>query len=944
MRGDKQHSLSLGYIEALLEEYLAEPASVDEEWREYFDEMLANGSRPRDLRIGPSFSASRLFGSNGVHHQAQGTPTTSVANAELQHRVDELVRNYRIRGHNAANLDPMAPPRELPSVLDPAQLGIGPEDMDVQISTFNLPGPDSQTVREVFERMRKTYCGSIGAEFMHITNLEMRHWLQERMEVSENRRVLSTAEQRRILTKLTGAVMLESFIQRKYLGAKSFSLEGSESLIPLLDMAIEKAGSQGTREVVFGMAHRGRLNVLTNILGKHPMDIFREFEDADPEHYYGRGDVKYHLGFSSDWTTVDGHRVHLSLCFNPSHLEFINPVAQGRVRAKQDRVKDFERRKGLCLLIHGDAAFAGEGIVQETLNLSQLDAYAIGGTLHVIVNNQIGFTTSPHQARSNTYATDIAKMLEIPIFHVNGEDPEAVAHVVDLALEYRAEYRRDVVIDMYCYRRRGHNEGDEPAFTQPLLYKKIRARRNVSDRYLDHLLELGGITRSDAEAIITEEEERLEAAIESARELKEKSRPQAYEGLWTPYRGGPDKDTPEVETGVAKKELVGLLDRLTTLPEDFHPNPKIKRLLETRRQMMSGKLPLDWATAEAVAFASLLAEGSRVRISGQDVERGTFSHRHMVLHDVENGQLYSPLLHVREGQGAVDLHNSPLSEGSVLGFEYGYSLDWPDGLVGWEAQFGDFSNAAQVIIDQFISSAEDKWNRLSGLTMLLPHGFEGQGPEHSSARLERWLSIAAEDNIQVVYPTTPGQYFHLLRRQVRRPIRKPLIVMSPKSLLRHPLCVSDLETLTRGTFERVIPDHIVRQKKNTRRILLCSGKIYYDLLEAGKKRRPRDTAIIRLEQLYPLDTERLAAVLDGYDRKIPVVWVQEEPRNMGAWPYLRLNFGDRLLGRRFTGLYRSESASPATGSASSHKIEQRELIESAFANLPAKTRTKGSRT
>jgi 2-oxoglutarate dehydrogenase E1 component len=766
---------------------------------------------------------------------------------------------------------------------------------------------------------------------MHITDLEMRHWLQERMEVTGNRKVLSPAEQRRILKKLAGAVLLESFIQKKYLGAKSFSLEGAESLIPLLDMAIEKAGSQGTREVVLGMAHRGRLNVLTNILGKHPMDIFREFEDVDPEEYYGRGDVKYHMGHSSDWTTVDGRRVHLSLCFNPSHLEFINPVVLGRVRAKQDREGDFERRKALPLLIHGDAAFAGEGIVQETLNLSQLDAYDVGGALHVVLNNQIGFTTGPHQARSNRYATDIAKMLEIPIFHVNGEDPEAVAHVVDMSLEFRYKYQRDVVIDMYCYRRRGHNEGDEPAFTQPLLYKKIRARRDVSARYLDHLLELGGITRDEAGELFEEEEQHLEKALTSARELKEKTKPQAYEGIWVGYNGGLDADTPRSDTSITEEQLETLLTDLTRLPADFQPNKKIARLLEARQAMARGEAPLDWAAAEALALASLAVSGARIRMTGQDVERGTFSHRHAVLHDSETGRLFSPLAHLSEDQAPVEIANSPLSEMGVLGFEWGYSLDCPDGLVIWEAQFGDFFNAAQVIVDQFISSAEDKWHRLSGLTMLLPHGFEGQGPEHSSARLERWLQIAAEDNMQIAYPTTPGQFFHLLRRQVVRPIRKPLIVMSPKSLLRHPDVVSEHRIFTKGTFKRVIPDRMLHKKSNAKKILLCSGKIYYELIERARQLKPRSVAVIRLEQPYPLPEAELEKALAGYPKNLPVTWVQEEPRNMGAWPYLRLNFGDRLMGRRFQGVYRDDSASPATGSSSSHRIEQQELIEQAFA-------------
>ncbi len=934
MSEDAFHSLSLAYVEELLQQYMDDPESVPEDFRTYFRQATqgngaSNGTPPQLL---PSFSPRPLFGSAST----APPPGASKRTAELQHRADEMVRNFRILGHVAAKLNPLQPAIPL-RALEPAGFGFDEDDLDKTVSTVNLPGADRQTVRALYERMRRTYCGSIGAEFMHINDLEARGWLQERMEVTENRKVLDRAAQLRILGRLSSATVFESFIQRKYLGAKSFSLEGAESLIPLLDLTIEKAGSQGTREIVLGMAHRGRLNVLCNIMGKSPHDIFREFEDVDPELYYGSGDVKYHMGYSSDWHTAAGNPVHISMSFNPSHLEFINPVAAGRIRAKQDHAHDEERRLAMCVLIHGDAAFAGEGVVQETLNLSQLAPYEVGGTMHIIVNNQIGFTTEPYESRSNRYATDVAKMLQIPIFHVNGEDPEAVAHVVEVAMDFRARFQRDVVIDMYCYRRRGHNEGDEPAFTQPILYKSIRSRRDVASRYLDHLLELGEVTRDEAESLTGKVEEVLEHALKSAREATEKNKPQAYEGIWTGFEGGLDAEVLEAETGVASERLAQLLEKLTEVPEGFGPHPKLKRFLEGRRDMARGERPLDWSAAEALAFATLATEGHRVRMSGQDCERGTFSHRHAVLHDFENGATHTPLRHLDPEQAPVEIYNSALSEAGVLGFEYGYSLDCPRGLILWEAQFGDFANAAQVVIDQFITSAEDKWNRLSGLVMLLPHGFEGQGPEHSSARLERWLSLAAEDNIQIIYPTTPAQIFHALRRQIHRPLRKPLVVLTPKSMLRNPAVTSSLDDLAAGTYARVLHDPRIDSPEAAQkvdRVLLCSGKIFYELAEHYRELGLDNVALVRLEQLYPMPTAELESTLSWYRDDVEILWVQEEPRNMGAWPYLRLNFADKLLGRYpFRGIYREESASPATGSPTSHQIEQEELIQAAFADL-----------
>jgi 2-oxoglutarate dehydrogenase E1 component len=789
------------------------------------------------------------------------------------------------------------------------------------------------TLRRILERLRNTYCRSIGVQFMHMDDLTVRQWLQVRMEGSENRLTLSRKEQLQILNRLTAAAVFEEFIQKRFLGAKSFSLEGAETLIPLLELAIEKAGEQRTDEIVLAMAHRGRLNVLANIMGKSTQQIFREFADIDPELHFGRGDVKYHLGHSTDWTTTSGRRVHLSLCFNPSHLEYVNPVAIGRVRAKQDRVEDSQRRRGLCLLIHGDAAFAGEGITQETLNLSQLDGYKIGGALHIVVNNQIGFTTSPSEGRSSTYATDVAKMLQIPIFHVNGEDPEAVAQVVRLAMDFRREFQRDIVIDMYCYRRRGHNEGDEPAFTQPALYRAIEKRKSVRDAYLDRMLKMGGITREEADQMIATLREKMEKDLSVAKSDSYVHRSDLA-GFWAFYIGGREREAAEVETGMKKEQLAELLEKQSQVPADFHPHPKIQRLLEQRHEMSAGTRPLDWAAAESLALASLSVQGLRIRISGQDTERGTFSHRHSVLHDVQDGRSYMPLRHLAPDQAPVEIYNSPLSEAGVLGFEYGYSLDCPDGLVVWEAQFGDFCNAAQVVIDQFIVSAEEKWNRLSGIVLLLPHGFEGSGPEHSSARLERFLSLAAKDNIQVVSLTTPAQFFHCLRRQVLRVWRKPLVVMSPKSLLRHPKVTSSLDECAGGSFQRIIPDSGWLETSKVSRIIICCGKIYYELDQKRTELKRDDVAIIRMEQLYPLAKDLLLSVLTAYREKTPVVWVQEEPENMGAWRFLRGNFGDKLFDRYpLSGVYRQSAASPATGSSSSHRLEQEKLMAAAFGEV-----------
>lgn len=926
--------LNLAYVERLYADYLRDPASASSEWERYFAELTNGEPGEKQFPTEPAFRSYSVF-NPPTSRRDSIAPHEEPGVAGRQECVDALVRSYRTRGHIIAQVDPLRQPKATPPELDPAYHGLTGVDLDRPFACATMEPERLLPLREIIERLRNTYCRSIGVQFMHIDDYGTRLWLQERMERTQNHFALGRDEQLRILTRLTDAVMFEEFIRKKFIGAKSFSLEGCESLIPLVDLAIEHASEQGVTDIVLGMAHRGRLNVLANIIGKSPREIFREFEETGARSRHSGGDVKYHLGYSNDWTTSTGKQVHLSLCFNPSHLEFVNPVATGRMRARQDLAGDVYRKHGLTLLIHGDAAFIGEGVVQETLNLSHVAGYTVGGTLHVIVNNQIGFTTPPNEGRSSMYATSVAKMLPAPIFHVNGEDPEAVAQCVMLALEFRAKFKLDVVIDMYGYRRLGHNESDEPTFTQPVLYRRIAERKSVREGYLEHLLKLGEVTRAEADEIAKRRQVVLETNLAEARsepgtQLKER-RP----SKWNNYSGGPEP-AEETVTGVENQKLAALLDAQTRLPADFHPHPKIQRLLEVRRKMAQGEHALDWAAAESLAFATLATAGVRVRLSGQDSGRGTFSHRHAVLHDYEDGHLYTPLQHLAQDQAPVEIWNSPLSETGVLGFDYGYSLDCPNGLIMWEAQFGDFVNAAQVIIDQFIVSAEKKWDHLSGLVLLLPHGLEGQGPEHSSARLERFLRQAAEDNIQIVYPTTPAQYFHLLRRQAVRRWRKPLVVMTPKSLLRHPKSVSTLDELAKGRFQRIIPDELpAAAAPGIKRVLLCTGKIYFELVEQREKSKRDDVAVLRVEQLYPLSDELLQSVLAEYRDGTPVFWVQEEPQNMGAWYDFRVRFGDRISGRwPFDGICRPASASPATGSAKAHKREQAALIAQAFGESP----------
>ncbi len=929
------NSYSLDYIDDLYVQYVRDPSSVSDTWRQYFEQFLvvtnkSSFKKNGDLTSGES-TADRVAeprdrrGSTGDEATDQ-----SIWMSRIQDRVNQLVREYRVRGHLVAKLDPLGILKSDSPELSPELYGISDQDLQRPLDSSALENVSGGTLHAILAKLQNTYCRSIGAQFMHIDNRNIRDWLQKRMESTENHLELSHQVQRRIYARLADASIFEEFVRRKFVGAKTFSLEGAESLIPMLDLALEKAGQHQVKEVVMGMAHRGRLNVMANILKKRAMNIFWSFDDPDPELSRGGGDVRYHLGYSSDWVTATGEKIHISLCFNPSHLEYVNTVALGRCRCKQDHRKDTKRQEVMTILIHGDAAFAGEGIVQETLNLSELEGYRTGGTLHIVINNQVGFTTEPRQGRSTTYATDIAKMLQIPIFHVNGEDPEAVAQVVSLAMDFRKEFHRDVVIDLYAYRRWGHNEGDEPRFTQPRMYTEIDRRASVREQYLNRLIEIGEISEEEGKEIQQKRTEKLESEFEASKNEPFVPDTQTLAANWSEYFGGVEP-AETTDTRFDQARLSEILDSLTRLPEGFAANKKLKRPMALRREMAQGKKPLDWASAEAAAFATLLVEGHPIRMTGQDVQRGTFSHRHAVLHDTKTGETYTPLEHLSADQASVELYNSPLSEAGVLGFEYGYSLDRPDGLCAWEAQFGDFWNCAQVIVDQFIASAEDKWNRLSGLVMLLPHGFEGQGPEHCSARIERFLAMSAEHNIQVCQPTTPAQLFHLLRRQVLRKWRKPLILLSPKSLLRHPLVVSPLEEVASGQFHKILTDEKT-PLASCKQLLMCTGKIYYDLLEAREKRELQDVAIIRVEQLYPLSSDELTVAIDGLAPGTDIRWVQDEPTNMGAWPYIKLNFGDMLAEKyKFSVVSRDESASPSTGSMAAHKIEQAELLDAAFA-------------
>jgi len=906
--------------------YLEDPGSVDPEWRAVFRGLPRPSDGQTPGRV-PVWGRRSIFNPVGV--KPGGSEVQEVA--ERQTNVAQLINAWRVRGHMVADLDPLGrlERTEHPELTLP-YYGLGDADMDVPVTSRPLNGvPEVTTLRHILARLRSAYGGSIGAEFMNIEDLDQKAWVQQQLETLQDRPTLDRDQQLRVLDKLIDADAFERFLHTRFPGTKRFSLEGVDSLIPLMDLLAEQAAASGVREIVIGMAHRGRLNVLANTLEKPAHMILGEFQDEDPDTVMGSGDVKYHLGFSHDATTVNGDPIHLSLTFNPSHLEAVNAVVAGRVRAKQDREGRGASRRCMPVVLHGDAAFAGQGTVAEVLNLGALHGYRTGGTIHIVVNNQIGFTAAPRDSRSTPYATDVARMMAIPILHVNGEDPEAVAAVVQIALAWRQTFREDVVIDLYGFRRHGHNEGDDPSITQPAMVRAIKTLDPTWKGYAAQLVEGGVIGPGEAEARYQAAHERMDAALQDVGVKAPPPPPPSQNPLrenWRYWTSGSEK---RVDTSYPRAELRQLLHAANELPSGFRGHRTIQRILKRRLEMADGQRPCDWAVAEQAAYATLLVHGFRVRISGQDSQRGTFAHRHAQLVDVETGHEHYPLDNLAKGQAAFRVYDSMLSEAGVLGFEFGYSLDYPDALVIWEAQFGDFANGAQVMIDNFIVASEQKWGRMTGLVMLLPHGYEGQGPEHSSARLERFLMLCAEDNMQVVYPTTPANFFHLLRRQVLRKVRKPLIVMSPKSLLRHPACVSDLDALAEGRFHRVLADSA--ELSEVRRVVLCSGKVFYDLSAARAEAGVSDVALVRVEELYPYPADRILEEVERYPGA-EVVWAQEEPRNMGAWPvycdWLReLLPADRQP--RYVG--RKPAASPATGSHKVHVREQQQLIEEALA-------------
>ena len=854
--------------------------------------------------------------------------------------VFDLVHSYRELGHLVADLNPLAPKPAGHPLLEPSEFGFGDEDLDRVVSCGGFRGCSRASIRDLIGRLQATYCRTLGVEYMHIQDQEQRVWLQERMETTSNHPDLSREDRLVILDSLITAEGLEQFLQLRYPTAKRFSLEGSDSLVPLLNTLIEDAGMLGVEEMVFGMSHRGRINVLANVLRKPYEMIIAEFEGSLlAKEATGDGDVKYHLGYSRDHTTRAGRKVHLSLAANPSHLEAIDPIIEGMVRAKQQHLNDAEYARVVPVLMHGDAAFTGQGVVAETLGLSELDGYRTGGTVHIIINNQIGFTTPPEAYRFTPYPSDVAKIIHAPVFHVNGDDPEAAVQAARLAIGFRQRFKKDVFIDLVCYRRHGHNELDDPTFTQPVMYKKIAAKRTPLTLYREQLVQAGAVAAEEAERRAREFRELLDDAQSYARDFMPRQPVFVFGGLWKGF--GWAGDDWSARTAVAPEVLHEIAAAFTRLPEGFTPHPRVARLMEARAQMVREGRAIDWSCAEALAIGALLLEGIPVRMSGQDTCRGTFSQRHAVLHDVETGDRYVPLDNIRGDQVSFRVIDSMLSENAVLGFEFGMSLADPRRLVLWEAQFGDFINGAQVVVDQFLACSESKWQRMSGLVLLLPHGYEGQGPEHSSARLERFLQLCAEDNMQVCNLTTPAQYSHALRRQMHRSFRKPLVLMTPKSLLRHKLCVSSLEELTQGGFRTVIDDialggapeaGVTIERGGVRRILLCSGKIYYELLAGRRERTIDSVALVRVEQLYPFPAKELEAIFAAYPEARQVYWVQEEPWNMGAWHvmYRRLR---RILPEDRTLNYagRPEAASPATGSFKLHQAEERDLVNAALA-------------
>ncbi len=886
--------------------WLKNPSSLDSKWQCFFE----------------GFHLGSDNGQATPHSHGQKIEKDDDS-IEKHARLYGAIYAFRDIGHTQATFDPLRGEIAENPRLSMERLGFGPNDLSEVHFSGNYLGGVRMSIGEIFDRLNKTYCRNVGIEYLHIQATDKRRWIQSKIEPTLNQPTFLHDEKVRILRKIVQAEEFENFLHTRYVGQKRFSLEGGETLITALDSIFQKCPDEGVEEIVMGMAHRGRLNVLANVMGKSHEFIFREFsENFVPDGAHGSGDVKYHLGYESIRTTSSGQQVVIHLSPNPSHLEAVNGVVEGKARARQRLRGDEERKRVLPILVHGDAAMAGQGIVAEVFNFSKLPGYRTGGTVHVVVNNQIGFTTDPSDARSSLYCTDVAKAIEAPIFHVNGNDPLAVAMVAEIALAYRQKFGEDVVIDINCFRKHGHNEADDPAFTQPLLYKKIKSMPPISSILSDQLVEEGDLDEKECNEIHQSLRRHLDASLEKVRTVKKSS---TFEGSVAvrqiPY------DFSKVNTSVAKKDLEKVVNALTTWPEDFNLNSKIKRQVEAKAKNFRSGQGIDWGLAEQLAFGSLLLEGTPVRLSGQDSERGTFSHRHSVWYDSNDRTRYVPLLHLEDRQGMFCVYNSLLSEAAVLAFDYGYSLDYPSMLSIWEAQFGDFVNGAQVIIDQFIMSAEDKWGAVSDLVMLLPHGFEGQGPEHSSARLERFLQGCAEDNVVVVNMTTPAQYFHALRRQKKKEYAKPLIVMAPKSLLRHKSCVSSLKEFTHDSFEEFLDDRTPANK--TESLVFCSGKVYYDLLEARESLRAPTSTIIRIEQFYPFNKDKFTKICKAYGKAKRIVWCQEEPKNMGAWNFLWPVL-EETLGRQVEYVGRSSTASPATGSLTLHKREQAHLIAQAL--------------
>ncbi len=910
-----ESGMFLGRLQALLEGH-----------EDFYEEVFAHLKIPHKP---VHWETDRPVSIPGV----RGTELDEVAKEAA---VLQLINAYRVRGHLIADFDPLGSEPTYHAELDPATYGLTIWDLDREFLTGTLMSADDEpqktaTLREILETLRNTYCGKIGCEYMNIQIPEQKRWLQLRMELTGNRWPLPPDTRLRALQRVIEAEEFEHFLHARFVGHKRFSLEGAESAMVILDETLDLAANNNVHEAVIGMAHRGRLNILANIVDKSLVEILSEFEGIDPDSTQGSGDVKYHLGASGVRKSSTGREIVVSVAFNPSHLEAVDPVAEGITRPKQDRLGDTKRERVIPILIHGDAAFAGQGVVAETLNLSQLEGYTTGGTIHLVINNQIGFTTNPNEARSTPYSTDIARMVQAPIFHVNGDDPEACLRVAQLAYDYRQEFKKDVVIDMFCYRRHGHNEADDPSYTQPILYRKIREHLSVAVQYAERLLREEFLDEEQVKEIRAGVSARLNEAYDAAKKKEEPFQVQELSAV------DPEEvSRPSPHTAVDRATLERVVEGITTFPPEFHVHPKLAGSLRKRREVLNGA-PMDWATAETLAFGSLVLEGTPVRLSGQDSGRGTFSQRHLELYDSETGDRYIPLRHLASNQARFDVFDSSLSEYAVMGFEFGYSVADPLTLVLWEAQFGDFANGAQILIDQFISSAESKWGQPSGLVLLLPHGYEGQGPEHSSARIERFLQLCAENNMQVVNASTPAQYFHVLRRQMhggpdRRGVRKPLIIFTPKRMLRHPRAVSTLDDLMTGTFHEILDDTTLDPSRVTR-VLMCSGQVYYDLLAAREERKIEHVAIVRLEQMYPFPTSGVHVILGRHPAEADVVWVQEEPRNMGAWRFVQEQMQPILDSTRRSMRYigRPESASTSAGSLKRHQEEQAELVESAFA-------------